>query len=111
MTARVDATLAQARDVLDSFASLNPAIPADVVITQVDANGASAELLTPPNARAKRAIIYARGGSYTMGRKPGIWRSWARPHTGNRSVTATIHCHPRLDIHLLFILHCRARAK
>ena len=52
-----DATLAQARDVLDSLASLNPAIPADVVITQVDANGASAEWLTPPNARAKRAII------------------------------------------------------
>ena len=29
------ATLAQARDVLDSLASLNPAIPADVVVTQV----------------------------------------------------------------------------
>ena len=69
-----DATLAQARDVLDSLVSLNPAIPADVVITHVDANGASAEWLTPPNARAKRAIIYAHGGSYTMGRKPGIWQ-------------------------------------
>lgn len=68
-----DATLAQARDVLDSLASFNPAIPAEVIVTHVDANGASAELLTPPNARGKRAIIYARGGSFTMGRKPGIW--------------------------------------
>lgn len=69
-----DATLAQARDVLDSLASLNPAIPSDVVVTHIDANGASAEWLTPPHARAKRAILYARGGSYTMGRKPGIWQ-------------------------------------
>jgi epsilon-lactone hydrolase len=69
-----DATLAQARDVLDSLASLNPAIPADVVITQVDANGASAELLAPPNGRVERAIIYARGGGYINGRTPGLWR-------------------------------------
>jgi epsilon-lactone hydrolase len=68
-----DATLAQARDRLDALASLNPAIPAGVTVTHVDANGASADLLTPPNARAKRAIIYARGGSFTMGRTPGIW--------------------------------------
>ena len=69
-----DLTLAQARDVLDSLASLSPAIPSDVVVTHIDANGASAEWLTPPHARAKRAILYARGGSYTMGRKPGIWQ-------------------------------------
>ena len=69
-----DATLAQARDILDSLESLNPAIPADVVITQLDANEASAELLTPANARGKRAIIYARGGGYINGRKPGLWR-------------------------------------
>lgn len=69
-----DATLAQARDVLDSLASLNPAIPAEVGVTQVDANGASAELLTPPNPRGKRAIIYARGGPYISGRKPGLWK-------------------------------------
>jgi monoterpene epsilon-lactone hydrolase len=69
-----DATLAQARDGLDSLASLNPAIPAEAGITHVDANGTSAELLTPPNARDRRAIIYARGGSYISGRKPGLWQ-------------------------------------
>ena len=69
-----DATLAQARDVLDSLASLNPPVPAEVSITHVDANGASAEWLIPPNARDKRAIIYARGGSYISGRKPGLWQ-------------------------------------
>ena len=36
-----DLTLAQARDVLDSLASLSPAIPSDVVVTHIDANGAS----------------------------------------------------------------------
>lgn len=68
-----NATLAQARDVLDSLASLNPPIPADVSIMPVGANGASAELLKPRSARGKRVIIYARGGGYINGRRPGLW--------------------------------------
>jgi acetyl esterase/lipase len=68
-----NATLEQARDVIDSLASLNPPIPSEVRITRVDANGASADLLVPPGAHGKRVIVYARGGSYIHGREPGIW--------------------------------------
>ena len=70
-----DSSLAEQRDILDTLASMNPPLPHDVAIEQVKlATGASAELITPPDAHPRRAIVYAHGGAFVNGRTPSVWQ-------------------------------------
>jgi monoterpene epsilon-lactone hydrolase len=46
-----------------------------VAIERVNlATGASAELITPPEADSRRAIVYAHGGAFVNGRTPSVWQ-------------------------------------
>ena len=69
-----DSSLAEQRDIMDTLASMNPPLPEGVAIEQVRlATGARAELLTPPEAHPRRAIVYAHGGAFVNGRTPSVW--------------------------------------
>ena len=70
-----DSSLDEQRDILDALASMNPPVPHGVGIERVTlATGASAELITPPEADSGRAIVYAHGGAVVNGRTPSVWQ-------------------------------------
>jgi epsilon-lactone hydrolase len=59
-------TLAETRANFDKRADLYP-LPADAVVTQVDAGGVPAGWISFPGADAGRALLYLHGGGYQVG--------------------------------------------
>jgi epsilon-lactone hydrolase len=69
-----NSSLEEQRDIMDTLASMNPPVPHDVGSERVTlGTGASAELITPPEADPGRAIVYAHGGAFVNGRTPSVW--------------------------------------
>ena len=69
-----NSSLEEQRDIMDSLSSMNPPLPHSVAVELVTlASGESAQLITPPEAHPRRAIVYAHGGGFVNGRSPSVW--------------------------------------
>ncbi len=69
-----DSSLDEQRDIMDSLASMNPPLPHAASSERVSvATGATAELIVPPQAHPRRAIVYVHGGAFVNGRTPSVW--------------------------------------
>lgn len=51
-------------------------IPADVTVTEVDADGVAAQWYTPDDAAAEPVIYYLHGGGYVIGSLDGAYRGY-----------------------------------